>query len=137
MPSKPVTRGAAPGIVLGAKRFARISAVEGIELPHESQRMFREMDRRGLSPDEQAAYIALKHAPRTLHVVRFKDGWAIRSATARRAITEHATELQAIEHARAVAKTYGKDFVVHGRDGRIQDRETYAADPVPRRRVKR
>jgi hypothetical protein len=41
------------GIILGRDRFARISAVEGIELTPAMKRRAAEFDRRGLSGEER------------------------------------------------------------------------------------
>jgi hypothetical protein len=46
-------RSAASGIVLGRERFAKISAVEGIELTPAMKRRVAEFDRRGLSGEER------------------------------------------------------------------------------------
>ncbi len=45
---------------LGRKRFAKISAVEGIEMAS-VEREFEEFERRGLSPDERRREIARKY----------------------------------------------------------------------------
>jgi hypothetical protein len=41
------------GVVIGARRFAKISAVEGIELTPEMQMRAAEFDRKGMSADER------------------------------------------------------------------------------------
>jgi hypothetical protein len=41
------------GIVIGARRFAKISAVEGIVLTPEMQTRAAELDRKGISSDER------------------------------------------------------------------------------------
>jgi hypothetical protein len=48
------------GFTLGRKRFAKISAVEGIHLSSEMEAHFREFDRKGLSASERRK--ALAHA---------------------------------------------------------------------------
>jgi hypothetical protein len=53
-----------PGLTLGLAGFSKISAVEGIVLPSESQSMFAEFDRNGLSPEERRRAILQKHARR-------------------------------------------------------------------------
>ncbi len=44
-------------LVLGVKRFAQFSAVEGIGLTEEDERLFAQMERDGLSNDEKRARI--------------------------------------------------------------------------------
>jgi len=46
-------RTAASGVVLGRERFAKISAVEGIELSPGMKKRAAEFDRRGLSGEER------------------------------------------------------------------------------------
>ena len=46
-------RRAKTGIVIGRERFAKISAVEGIELTHDMKKRAAEFDRRGLSGAER------------------------------------------------------------------------------------
>ena len=41
------------GVVIGARRFAKISAVEGIALTREMQTRTAEFNRKGLSADER------------------------------------------------------------------------------------
>ena len=47
------TRGATAGVILGRERFAKISAVEGIELRPSMKKRAAEFDRRGLSGEER------------------------------------------------------------------------------------
>jgi hypothetical protein len=51
-------------LTLGLAGFSKISAVEGVVLKPESQRMFAEFDRNNLSPEERRRAIAQKHATR-------------------------------------------------------------------------
>lgn len=46
---------------IGLRGFAKISAVEGIQLSPEMVRDLREFDRQGLSVEERRAYIARKY----------------------------------------------------------------------------
>jgi hypothetical protein len=50
------------GLVLGLSDFAKISAVEGVHLQPDSERMFSEFERRGLSIEQRRRAIAEKHA---------------------------------------------------------------------------
>ena len=51
-PRKPATP-----FVLGRERFARISAVEGIEVTEDMRAMFERFDQEGLNPDERRSAI--------------------------------------------------------------------------------
>jgi hypothetical protein len=48
-------------VILGRQRFARISAVEGIELSPAAKRRAAEFDRLGLSPHERVRAIVAAH----------------------------------------------------------------------------
>jgi hypothetical protein len=50
------------GFVLGRKRFAKISAVEGIELSGAMKKRIRESDRKGLSAEARRAAIIRAHS---------------------------------------------------------------------------
>ena len=57
---KPSVSGA-HGFTIGRAGFAKISAVEGIELTPEMDAEFREFERQGLSPEQQCRVIAEKY----------------------------------------------------------------------------
>ena len=65
------------------------------------------------------------------HVVPHSDGWAVKGAGNSRASSVHSTQREAIEAARDSAKSQGSEMFVHGRDGRIRERNTYGSDPYP------
>lgn len=47
---------------IGRRDFAKISAVEGITLPRETEEVLREFDRQGLSRDERRRALLRKYA---------------------------------------------------------------------------
>jgi hypothetical protein len=49
------------GMTIGRKRFAAISAVEGIKLTPEMERRATELDRKGLTPEERIRAIVAAH----------------------------------------------------------------------------
>ena len=61
MISKPAVNAQQKVLTLGLEGFARISAVEGIALTQESQRMFAAFERDGLSNEQRRAAITSKH----------------------------------------------------------------------------
>lgn len=66
------------------------------------------------------------------HVVRSSDGrWAVREAGAMRASKTFDTKGDALSYARGEARKHGGELYIHGRDGRIQERNTYGRDPMP------
>lgn len=70
------------------------------------------------------------------HVVRRPDGWAVRGEGNSRDTSHHTTQQVAIDAAREIAQRQGADVVIHGRDGRIRDRDSYGSDPFPPRDTK-
>lgn len=60
--TKAKTAGKTKGLTLGLVGFAKISAVEGIELRSSTKKMFADFDRRGLSAAERRRFIFEKHA---------------------------------------------------------------------------
>lgn len=65
------------------------------------------------------------------HVVPHKDGWAVRGAGNSKATSTHATQERAIEAAKAIAKNQSSEMLIHNRQGRIRERNTYGKDPHP------
>ncbi|MGH9932705.1 MAG: DUF2188 domain-containing protein [Pyrinomonadaceae bacterium] len=67
-----------------------------------------------------------------LHVVPRIDGlWAVRGEGSTRATSIHGSQRDAIETARKLAKMSATQLIIHGRDGRIRERDSYGADPLP------
>jgi hypothetical protein len=70
------------------------------------------------------------------HVVSRESGWAVRAEGAGRVTSTHGTQQAAIGAARSIAIHQGSEVVIHGRDGRIRDRDSYGNDPCPPRDTK-
>ena len=68
---------------------------------------------------------------RDQHVVPHKDGWAVRGAGSRRASSVHDTQQQAIDAGRQAARNQRSELYIHGRDGRIRERDSHGNDPHP------
>ncbi|HMN23355.1 MAG TPA: DUF2188 domain-containing protein [Ignavibacteriaceae bacterium] len=65
------------------------------------------------------------------HVVPRKDGWAVKSEGSSKASTIQPTQTKAIKEAVKVAKNQKSEVVIHGRDGKIRDKDSYGNDPNP------
>ncbi len=79
---------------------------------------------------------AVKRGDRLLqnsyHVVRHDDGWAVKKAgTERGRVFE--TQAKAINMGKQTAKRERTELFIHGRDGRIRERNSFGADPFPPR----
>lgn len=68
---------------------------------------------------------------RSQHVVPRDGKWAVKAAGAKKATAVHETQRKAITEARKIAKKQKTELVVHGRDGRIREKNTYGKDPFP------
>lgn len=69
----------------------------------------------------------------TQHVVPHPDGWAVRKSGSHRVTAVHDTQEKAFVHARDIARCQRTELIVHGRSGRIRDKNSYGNDPFPPR----
>lgn len=70
---------------------------------------------------------------RNQHVVPHGGDWAVRGAGSSRASSVHETQREAIEAAREIARNQNTELFIHGRDGRIRERDSHGQDPFPPR----
>lgn len=57
---------------------------------------------------------------RIQHVVKHKDGWAVKGQGALKATKVFKTQAEAAEYAKQIAKNQGTDARVHKRDGKFR-----------------
>ena len=67
------------------------------------------------------------------HVVPNNGKWSVRGAGNSRRTATYDTQAEAITHAREIARNQGSELLIHRRDGRIRDRNSYGSDPFPPR----
>lgn len=70
------------------------------------------------------------------HVVPHGGKWAVKGDGNQRATKVTTTRSAALKVARNIARNQGADVVIHGRDGRIRDKDSYGSDPFPPRDAK-
>ena len=71
---------------------------------------------------------------KTYHVVHSIDGtWKVKSGCASRASNTFDKQSDAIERGRSIARRMGTDLFIHGRDGRIRERNSYGKTICPPR----
>ena len=70
---------------------------------------------------------------RNVHVVQREDGWAVRREGAERDSSHHDTQADAISAGRRTAQNERLELVIHGRDGKIRDKDSFGNDPFPPR----
>lgn len=77
-----------------------------------------------IEPSEEAAM------SNAIHVVPSDGGWDVREEDSGR--TKHfETQDEALKVGRALAQRNRSEHVIHGRDGRIRQRDSYGRDPFP------
>lgn len=65
------------------------------------------------------------------HVVPNGNKWSVRKAGAEKASGTFKTQQEAIHRAKTVAQNQGTELYIHGRDGRIRERNSYGSDSSP------
>ena len=64
-----------------------------------------------------------------VHVVPSQKGWKVEVEGGSRPRSTHATQAEAAQAARDLARKNKSELLIHGRDGRVRDRSTYGQDP--------
>jgi hypothetical protein len=64
------------------------------------------------------------------HVVPNGGKWSVRKAGASKVTKTFRTQKEAISEARETAKKQRTELYIHGKDGRIRERDSYGNDPV-------
>lgn len=66
------------------------------------------------------------------HVTQTKDGnWQVKGEGNSRATAVYPTQREARAKAIDIAKKQGSEMLLHGKDGKIRERNTYGKDPFP------
>ncbi|MBS1887825.1 MAG: DUF2188 domain-containing protein [Actinobacteria bacterium] len=69
---------------------------------------------------------------KNVHVVPSGGGWDVK-VEGRKSARHFATQFEAMQEGRTMARNYRSEHIVHGRDGRIRQRDSYGRDPFPPR----
>jgi uncharacterized protein YdaT len=68
------------------------------------------------------------------HVVPLPNGdWGVRGEGNSKITKITQTQAEAIEKAREIAKNQGSELVIHSKDGRIRDKDSFGNDDCPPR----
>ena len=68
------------------------------------------------------------------HVIaKVGGGWTLVRPDAARAMKNFDTKEEAVDYARTLTRKLEAELVIHGSDGRVVARESYAGDPTPKR----
>lgn len=65
------------------------------------------------------------------HVVPKGNKWSVRKAGATRATGTFTTQKAAVKAATQIAKHQKTEVYIHGKDGRIRERNSFGKDPHP------
>lgn len=65
------------------------------------------------------------------HVVPRDGRWAVRGEGNSRITSDHRTQGAAINSAARTARNEKSEVVIHGRDGKIRDKDSYGPDSCP------
>jgi hypothetical protein len=68
---------------------------------------------------------------KNIHTVPFGNKWAVKKEGTKEPISTHNTKKVALEKAVSLAKKDRVENVIHGQNGRIQDKDSYGNDPNP------
>lgn len=68
---------------------------------------------------------------RPIHVVPHGGGWAVEREGSEKPLRVTDTKQEALEVGRRYAKNSQTELVIHGQDGKIQDKDSYGRDPCP------
>lgn len=68
------------------------------------------------------------------HIVKNSSGgWAVKKGGSSKATKVYSTQREAVDAGREIAKRQKAEFYIHGRDGKIREKDSYGNDPLPPR----
>ncbi len=70
---------------------------------------------------------------KNIHIVPAGDRWAVKKEGLDNPLSTHRTKALADQQARPQARKDKVELVIHGRNGRIQDKDSFGNDPCPPR----
>lgn len=72
-------------------------------------------------------------AGKNQHVVKRGNGWAVRGAGNGKDTAHLPTQAKATKRASEIARNQQSEVLIHGKDGRIRERNSFGTDPFPPR----
>ena len=67
----------------------------------------------------------------SVHIVPDNGQWSTKVSGIKVPLQTHKTQALAIGHGKRVAKSLSTELIIHGRNGRIRERNSYGGDPYP------
>lgn len=68
---------------------------------------------------------------KNIHVVKTPTGWQTKRTGSNRALAVFDTQAKAINRGTVIARRDKVELLIHGRDGKIRERNTFGNDPFP------
>jgi len=68
---------------------------------------------------------------RNQHVIPLGTGWAVKGEKSEKFTVITSTKREAVSVARRIAQNNRSELIIHGKNGRIMDKDSYGNDPVP------
>lgn len=70
---------------------------------------------------------------KSVHVIpnNSQGGWNVKKSGAQRASVHTDTKADAIKMGRVISQRSGSEFIIHGKDGKIQRADSHGNDPCP------
>jgi len=65
------------------------------------------------------------------HVVPLGNGWAVKGEGSKKFTTITDTKSKAVQIEKEIAKNNKAELIIHGKNGKIQDKDSYGNDPNP------
>lgn len=65
------------------------------------------------------------------HVVKHKDGWAVKGAGNEKVTKVTKTQKDAIDFAKEIAKNQESELIIHGKNGKIRQKDSFGNDNYP------
>lgn len=66
-----------------------------------------------------------------IHITKCEEGWQVKEAKTGRVFSVSSTQQAAIEYGTMVARSSESEILIHGRNGKIRERNTFGNDPFP------
>ena len=68
---------------------------------------------------------------KNVHVIPYEGMWAVKTDNAERPVKVTETQAEAISRAKEIAINNQSELIIHGKDGRIREKNSYGNDPFP------
>ena len=73
-----------------------------------------------------------KKMAKNVHVIRTQnDRWAVKTENSTKSVKVTDTQQEAIERGKSIAKNNQSELIIHGRDGKIREKNSYGNDQYP------